>query len=240
MRAIFTLHAVDLSGSVLSITPDALEGLLDGLAAAGHRVVPLPELLATPGVPDQVALTFDDALASVVEEALPILARRGLSATVFAVTDHMGSDTRWPGQREAPSSTMGWGELEALVESGWDVGSHTRRHPDLRGLDAARLEDEIGGAAEAIRSHLGRDPIALAWPAGWFDVAARAAAQRHHRWGVSTRLAVLDAAVDEPLTLPRLDAYYFRSRWTHAGLGGPAVSGWIQARARLRALRGSA
>jgi len=239
MRAILTLHAIEAEGDVLTLRPEAFESLLDGLAAAGHRVVPLTELLARPGVPDQVAVTFDDGLASVAEEALPILARRGLVATVFVVTDHVGSDNDWPGQ---PASivrrpTMGWGELEALAEAGWGIGSHTRTHPDLRGASAQQLADEIGGAADAIRTRLGRDPVGFAWPGGAVDAAARTCARRHHRWALGTRLARLDAAVDDPFDLPRVDTWYLRHRQLHPLLGTAAADAWIGARARIRAWR---
>ena len=239
MRAILTFHGIGPGTDPLSFHPDSLVHLLDALAASGHRVVPLTELLAHPGVPDQVALTFDDALASVVEEALPVLARRDLVATVFVVTDYLGRDNGWPSQPASVTRvpTMGWGELEALLEAGWDVGSHTATHPDVRGLPESQLEDEIGGAVATIRARLGTDPVALAWPCGLSDAPARAVAERHHRWGLGTRLAPLDPAVDHPLTLPRLDAYYLRERWTHGLFGGELFSGWLNVRRRLRTLR---
>lgn len=241
MRAILTLHSVDLSGGVLSLSPAVLESLLDALVASGHRVVSLAELLARPGVPDQVALTFDDGLASVVEEALPILARRHIVATVFVVTDYLGRTNDWPGQPAgAPRlPMMGWEELEALTEAGWGVGSHTVSHPDLTTLTPDRLDAELGCAAEVIEGRLGVTPVALAYPYGAMNDSVVAAAARHHSWAVSTRLAPLDQALDVPLALPRLDAYYLRESWTHGLFGTPLLTGWIAARRRLRALRGA-
>jgi len=240
MRAIITLHSVDGSGSVLSMSPEALESLLDGIARAGHRIVPLSELLAHPGVPDQVALTFDDGLASVVEEALPVLARRNLVGAVFLVTGYLGGDNQWPGQgKDAPRlPMMGWEELEALAEAGWEVGSHTVSHADLTELSPDRVDAELGEARATIQARLGLDPVALAYPYGRADDAVRAQAAAHHRWGLSTRLSHLDPAVDDPLYLPRLDSYYLRESWTHELFGGPLVHGWIAARRGLRALRG--
>lgn len=240
MRAIITLHSVDDSGSVLSMSPDALESLLDGIAGAGHRVVPLSELLAHPGVPDQVALTFDDGLASVVEEALPILARRDLVAAIFVVTGYLGGDNQWPGQpSHAPRlPMMGWEELEALAEAGWEVGSHTVSHPDLTALSPDRADGELGEACATIRSKLGLNPVALAYPFGRANDVVRTQAAAHHRWALSTQLSHLDPAVDDPLFLPRLDSYYLRDSWSHGFFGGPVAQGWIAARRGLRALRG--
>ncbi len=240
MRAIITLHSVDGSGSVLSTSPEDLESLLDGIAKGGHRVVPLSELLAHPGVPDQVSITFDDGLASVVEEALPILARRNLVAAVFVVTGYLGGDNQWPGQGvDAPQlPMMGWEELEALAEAGWEVGSHTVSHPDLTQLSPDRLEAELGEARETIDHKLGLEPVALAYPYGRVDSAVRAHAAAHHRWAVSARLAGLNPSVDDPLDLPPIDGNYLRESWTHGIFGGHAMHGWIAARRGLRTLRG--
>ncbi len=241
MRAILTMHSIDESGSAISLSPTELEGLLDGIARSGHRIVPLSELLARPGVPDQVAITFDDGLASVVEEALPILARRGLVATVFVVTGYLGRTNDWPGQpTDAPRlPMMGWEEMEALTEAGWEVGSHTVSHPDLTGLSPDGLEPEIQTAAETIRRRLGVAPQTMAYPYGKANRAVMEAAGKQHRWALGTRLAALDPSVDHPLELPRLDAYYLRESWTHGLFGGPLLGAWLAGRRRLRAVRGA-
>ena len=44
MRAVITFHGVDASGSVLSLAPETLRGLIAGVRAAGHAIVPLREL----------------------------------------------------------------------------------------------------------------------------------------------------------------------------------------------------
>jgi hypothetical protein len=70
VRAVITFHGVDASGSVLALAPTTLRGLIAGIRAASHEIVPLRELLASPAA-NRVAL-FDDGLASVAENALPL------------------------------------------------------------------------------------------------------------------------------------------------------------------------
>lgn len=64
--------------------------------AARFRIVSLPAYLETlqrAGRPDPgcVVLTFDDAYEGVFTHAFPVLAARGLPATVFVITDSLGT-----------------------------------------------------------------------------------------------------------------------------------------------------
>lgn len=238
MRAVLTLHGIGLEDDPLTLRADELEALLDRLDATGHAIVSLDELLARPGHPDRVALVFDDALASVADEALPILARRDLVSTVFVVTGHVGSDTAWPGQPAGirPRPTMGWSELQALIEAGWSLGSHTVSHPRLTRCDDATVARELSAAHDAIVAHTGRAPVAFAYPYGDLDGRVMDHVQRHHRTALGTRLAPLDPAVDHPLALPRIDAWYLRGPLLTA-LGTPAFGPLLGLRRRAREWR---
>ena len=54
-----------------------------------YTIVPLAEAAA--GRPGTVALTFDDGYRGVYQNAFPVLAAHGVPATVFLVTDRLGS-----------------------------------------------------------------------------------------------------------------------------------------------------
>ena len=57
-------------------------------------------------------------------------------------------------------------DLRLLIEAGMDVGGHTRSHPILSGLDAARAEEEIVGGLDDLAAMLGRRPTLFAYPNG--------------------------------------------------------------------------
>lgn len=239
MRGILTLHSIDESGSVLSMRPSELESLLDAVQRSGHTIVPLSELLGRPGVPDRVAITFDDALGTVAEEGLPLLARRGLVATVFVVSSRVGRDNDWRSQPAGIPrlSSMGWGELEALSEAGWEIGSHTHTHARLTECGDGAVRDELRLAHELIEDRLGVTPEVLAYPYGAVDERILRLAGETYRFGLGGRLAELDPAEDHPLDLPRLEGYYLRDPRVHRWFGGPLFSGWIDLRRRVREQR---
>ena len=80
----------------------------------------------------EFAITFDDAYASVFEEALPVLKSLGLTAAVFANTALVGENDRVPADPSIGhypgEAFMLWRELDRLLDCGWVLGSHGANH----------------------------------------------------------------------------------------------------------------
>lgn len=212
MRAILTYHAIDDSGSVISITRGVFRSHLEGLARASVAVVGIAELLDLSDHADAVAITFDDALESMATEAAPLLAEAGFSATVFVVSEHVGGDNRWGGAADgvAPvQAVLGWEALGRLGDSGWSIGSHSRRHPHLVGCGDDQLHDELEGSAETIRSRLGQRPSVFAYPYGDTDLRVTRAVAGCYAHACNTRHRAISGS-PSPHMIPRLDAWYFR------------------------------
>lgn len=179
-----------------SVTPGQLESHLRRLRARGYRPVTFAQA-TQPGDGRRVAVTFDDAFASVAELAFPLLRRYGFTATVFAVTDFVGAELPVPDGDERRAAS--WEQLGELAAAGWEVGSHTRTHAALTEVDDARLDDELRGSKAAVEAALGRPCTTLAYPYGATDDRVRDAVRR----------AGYEAAADFP---PRFE--------------GPTAFGW--------------
>jgi peptidoglycan/xylan/chitin deacetylase (PgdA/CDA1 family) len=162
----------------LSISPGRLREHLEHLRARGYRGVTFSELVA--GAEGKVvAVTFDDGYRSVVELAAPILAELGFPGTLFVPTDHIGTEQpmAWPGieqwlgtDHEPELVPMGWDEVRALRDAGWEIGSHTRSHSKLSRIDPARLADELTGSRRICAAELGACD-SIAYPYGDHDEA---------------------------------------------------------------------
>ncbi len=168
-----------------TVTPDALETHVRDLLGRGYRGVTFADAVRAQAGERVFALTFDDAYRSVRERALPLLDRLGVPATVFAVSGFADSAAAvttalgdWAGGPHAAElRSMGWDELRALADRGWEIGSHTRSHPMLTRLSDAELDDELAGSRAACEAGVARPCRSLAYPYGDFDArVARAAA----------------------------------------------------------------
>jgi peptidoglycan/xylan/chitin deacetylase (PgdA/CDA1 family) len=136
-------------------------------------------------LPDRfVVITFDDGYRSALH-ARPILERFGFPATVFVVTSFVDSGhclrwfgvENWLSTRYASEMTpLRWEDLEALVESGWEIGSHTHTHPFLPLATDDVLRYELTRSRELIAARLGTCNT-LAYPYGRTDSRVAGAAE---------------------------------------------------------------
>jgi peptidoglycan/xylan/chitin deacetylase (PgdA/CDA1 family) len=228
MKAILTYHSVDESGSVISIAEQVFRRHVRWLASGRVRVLPLDRLADAPDGEDAVAITFDDGLESFERIAAPLLREHGLPATLFVVTDAVGTTNVWPGGADAGIPVFrvsGWNALGRLAAEGVSIGAHTCTHPNLALVDRDAVEREIVASKAALARELGIDVATFAYPYGALCDAARDVVAREFRYGVTTRLAML-ASHDDPAMLPRLDSYYFRAPGT--------LEAWGTARFRVR------
>lgn len=231
----------------LSVTPEALADQLALLAGRGYRGVTFSEAAAEPGAPGRrVAITFDDAYRSVLALAAPALAAHDWPATVFAPTDHVGSERpmRWPGidgWLDGPHADelvpMSWQELRDLEGRGWEIGSHTCSHPRLSRLGDEDLAAELERSRAICSAELGRDCDVIAYPYGDHDDRVVAAAERAgYRYAAALPVWLGDR---RPLAHPRVGVYHgdsalrFRLKVSPAGRRLRASRGW----ARLRKVR---
>jgi peptidoglycan/xylan/chitin deacetylase (PgdA/CDA1 family) len=155
-----------------SVTPDDLRAHVRLLARAGYRGSTLVDALTVPR-DRTLAITFDDAMSSVVELAKPILDEFDMPATVFVPTDYPGTGRLmgWDGfdgwlgtQHEHELRCMDWDQLRGLASAGWEIGSHTCSHPRLTQLDDAALERELVSSREVCEQQMGTACRSFAYP----------------------------------------------------------------------------
>jgi peptidoglycan/xylan/chitin deacetylase (PgdA/CDA1 family) len=118
-----------------------------------------------------VAITFDDALRSVGEHAVPELLRRSLPATIFVPVDFVGRPPAWETEAfhgDDIEQVMTADELRSLPDL-FELGSHTLEHPHLTTLDDAPLREEIFGSRLKLEEITGNPVTLLAFPYGEYD-----------------------------------------------------------------------
>jgi peptidoglycan/xylan/chitin deacetylase (PgdA/CDA1 family) len=241
MKAILTYHSVDETGSVISIDERTFRRHAHWLASGRVQVVALDALPALPDDEDAIAITFDDGLATFGRIAAPILRDHDLPATLFVVSDAVGSDNVWRGQRDRGIPIfplLDWDALGRLAAGGGAIGAHTCTHLNLASADPDTAAQEIVASKSRLASELGVDVTTFAYPYGAVCAAARDVVAREFRYGVTTRLAVLSPD-DDPARLPRLDSYYLRAPGSLEAWGTTRFRMRMGLLAGARSVRGS-
>lgn len=127
------------------------------------------------------ALTFDDGYRSVFTAARPAMAERRIPGCAFVCTDLAGTERRLPHDAQNPVrdylDVMSWGELKRLRDEGWTIGGHTATHARLSACPPDALRPELAGPIAALRSRLGLDTVAMAYPFGQENDINEAAAR---------------------------------------------------------------
>jgi peptidoglycan/xylan/chitin deacetylase (PgdA/CDA1 family) len=165
------------------LTPEDFSGFLDLLAAGGYRAWTLFEaarrVRAGETLPRRsVVLTFDDGCRCFAEHALPALAQRGMTATVFAVSQEVGGENEWDqAAGERRERLLAAEELRELADQGVEIGSHGRLHRDLTTCSGEDLEGEAAGSRHELEEALGRPVHTFCYPYGRWDHRARAAVE---------------------------------------------------------------
>jgi len=159
---ILLYHHVDpaAGGRRYTISADLFRDQMQILADGGYETVTISEVVGAirfgaelPARP--IVLTFDDGNEDTYAEAFPILFSYGFRGVVFAV-----------GNRTGAKGFMTGDELLALVEAGWEIGSHGWGHVDLTTLGATQWWQEILRSKLELERVLGSPVTSFAYPFG--------------------------------------------------------------------------
>lgn len=206
--AIFLYHHVDDdTPASTSVLPSEFRAQLDYLAREGFSVLPLMDLIGTlargGSVPERsVAITFDDAYDSILDEALPMLEARGWPFTVLVNTEAID---------EGYGGYLSWDELRQLGRHGATIGNHSVTHSHLVRVRPGesksdwrqRVTAEISDANRRLSKELGADLIPVfAYPYGEYTAELETIVDGQGLYGLGQQSGAFGPGSDF-LALPR-------------------------------------
>lgn len=188
---------------ISAVTPEAMGRQLDYLLGCGLDPMNASDMEASES---GLAITLDDGLANQITNALPILAARGLTATLFVPAAFVGKPATWDYAGKSRRHA-GWSQLAEWCGEGHAVGSHALTHRDLRTLSDVDLAQELRESRQRLEDQLGRSIEDLAYPFGRFDRRVTDYAQRA---GYLRAFTTMPGTKNEtPWTRPRLVVSHF-------------------------------
>lgn len=181
-----------------NIRAEQFERHLEKLAKGGFHVAPLEEIAEAikatrPLPPKTVAITVDDAYASALHVAWPLLKARGWSMTIFVATEAVDRGTR---------GYLTWDQLRELAKEGVTIGAHSEAHGHMAKLSAAEAEADMRRSNARFQAELGFVPKLFAYPYGEASTATIAAARKVYEAAFGQHSGVADAS-DDAWYLPR-------------------------------------
>ena len=158
---ILAYHAVGTpEWGVNDLSPARFRQHLETALRLGYRFV-AAEDIAHGGDPRDLAITFDDGVASVARNAAPILAEYRIPWTFFVVSRWADGDHSF-----GDGIIAGWRELERLPALGATIASHSASHPNFGRLTAEQVGVELEESRTTIEARLGITVSSFAIPFG--------------------------------------------------------------------------
>lgn len=173
---ILAYHRVnDTDDNPETLTVADFDAQMKYLVDSGYKVISPADLLdawenGKPLPEKPVVITFDDGHADIYKNVFPILQKYNMRATVFVVTDHMGT-----------TDYLTWDQARALQNGGFvDIESHTMTYKNLATLRGDKLWNEIYGSKQAIEWALKKPANFIAYPEGKYTVEAEETSKEVH------------------------------------------------------------
>ncbi|MEZ0095302.1 polysaccharide deacetylase family protein [Streptacidiphilus sp. EB129] len=216
-----------------TVTPATFVEQLDRIADSGRSIVPLGRLVSAlrggrPVPPRCAVLTFDEGFADFYWTVAPLLTARELPATLFVTTGaiHPPGGTR-AGSRLPPAPMLNWRQIAGLHTVGFEIGGHSRTHPQLDTLPGRRLWDEIALCKRELEEVVSRPVTAFAYPHGYSSAVVRRKVQKAGWSSACAGGEAFSSGADDPLRIPRLTVRSDTSSETFQdwadGRGAPAT-----------------
>jgi len=199
-------HVSDDTPASTSVTPETFRRHLDFLDSGGFTVLPLSRILkllvSGEPLPDKtVAITFDDAYRSVLENAAPMLHKRGWPFSVFVTTQAI---------EDGYHNYLSWDDLRKLIADGAEIGNHSYSHAHLvRHLEGestqqwhARVDEDIQLAQRQLKEHLGITASLFSYPFGEYTAELQKIVGASGFFGIAQQSGAVGVGFDG-LAVPR-------------------------------------
>jgi peptidoglycan/xylan/chitin deacetylase (PgdA/CDA1 family) len=146
---------------------EQFQAQVDALKSDAFTVVSLPAIIAAfdggAPLPDHaVGLTFDEASRSIADNALPLLRKAGMTATIFVT----------PALADRGGAYMDWDDLRRAARDGFTIGAKI----DLDALDddtPERIMAAVNESLTRIQDQIGVAPVVFSYSDGIADRSIR-------------------------------------------------------------------
>ncbi|RMB02855.1 polysaccharide deacetylase family protein [Eilatimonas milleporae] len=148
-----------------NIRLEQFDAHLEQLRRGGYHVMPLHEVIrrirTRTDLPERsVAITVDDAYASVMTEAWPRLKAAGMPMTLFVAADAVDSGS---------SNYMRWDDIRRLRDEGVTIANHGAGHLHMLSVPTADAIADIQRGNRRLEEEVGAPAKLFAYPYGEYD-----------------------------------------------------------------------
>jgi peptidoglycan/xylan/chitin deacetylase (PgdA/CDA1 family) len=184
----------------LYVEPTEFAEQMQALKHAGWHAVTLDQVQAywRRGVPlgrgKPIVISFDNGYNSQYTQALPVLRRLGW----------VGDENLQLSGLPPSQGGLGPGQIQGLLQAGWELDTQGTSHADLITLDAQQLQYQVAEARKTLQQRYHVPVDWFCYPSGHYDAAVIAAVKAAGFIGSTTVVPGWAHPGDDPYRLHRL------------------------------------
>ncbi|PWT75029.1 MAG: polysaccharide deacetylase [Chloroflexi bacterium] len=155
----------------LAVSPATFSAHLDLVAASGRQPITVSQyadglrgMRTLP--PRPVLITVDDGFADFADQALPALAERKMTSTLYVTTGALAGMR--PQSVLPPATMLDHTQLRGLEAAGVEIGAHSHTHRQLDLLPDSELTYELSLSGDLLAEALGHSIRSFAYPHGYW------------------------------------------------------------------------
>jgi peptidoglycan/xylan/chitin deacetylase (PgdA/CDA1 family) len=156
-----------INGDSITNTPKQLDSHIKLLRLLGYTFISLSDWwILKPHKKHRYAIiTFDDGWQDNFTYALPVLRSNKVNATIFLISNYIGSNKMPEGMvKHKDRSFLSIEQIKKMCGMGFDFQSHTSTHKVLTTLSDSIALEELSHSRKELTLLLGKTPIAICYP----------------------------------------------------------------------------
>ena len=177
----------------LFVTPGSMRSQLQWLKDNNYETIHFSDLTRLSEFRKPIILTFDDGYEGNYTNLFPLLKEFNMKATIFVITDEIGSPHR-----------MTADQIREISDSGLvSIQSHTKSHKKLNTLSDLQLAEECLRSKKEIRRITGLSPFVISYPEGWYSLQVISTVSSYYDFGIIDRLGPWKTNQQSYYSIPR-------------------------------------
>lgn len=177
--AILSLLKKPLPGSIVVLTYHSVKSdqrskfnkHMNELLKFGHPV--FADIITPPGNGRRYfAVTFDDGFQSILKNALPVLRKCKIPATIFVTVGFLGRKPDWisnPKHENANEIILTEEQLKQISDDLISIGSHSITHPHLAEIDRNKAIRELNDSKKTLEGIMNTEITLFSFPYGSYN-----------------------------------------------------------------------
>ena len=183
---ILMYHSISNDNSNLSINPENFNLQMKFLKKLGYKSIDFNEISKNSF--KEFIITFDDGYKDNLTNALPILKKYNFKATCFIVSDLIGKTNEWDKNKKnfVSKELLSKNDILDWHKNGMTIGSHSKTHKILLGLNDEELNDEITNSKKNIEDLIGSKIDSFSYPFGIVNYMSSHKVIQNYDYAVTT------------------------------------------------------